>query len=303
MTQIEWPRIDAVSLARLRRPRRALALSLLMFNCGSYLGLTWLALYMKALWVIIVIAPIQALILCGIFGVVHDCVHGAFFKSRRANEILGRIAAAVVVTNFSFYKSFHIKHHACATLPEDPEGVISLTSLKDYARFLLAPIFFLNMWIEVLKIASGAQSKVIHQKKFHSAVVWDAVGFACWLIVVCTLTLAVPSAVGFGYLLPLVIFFPLMNLTSLPEHFATVPGRSVIGNTRSTDSNLLFTLLFWFNNLHAEHHAYPSVPSYNLPRLRTVIGHRFRFRERSYIRFHARLMVRLSRLGARQGGR
>ena len=41
--------------------------------------------------------------------------------------------------------------------------------------------------------------------------------------------------------------------------------------TRSVRFNPIFSFLYWHMKYHVEHHMFPSVPSYNLPKLSNLI--------------------------------
>lgn len=48
-----------------------------------------------------------------LFIIQHDCGHGSFFRSRRANDLLGRFCSVVTVTPYAFWRRQHANHHAC----------------------------------------------------------------------------------------------------------------------------------------------------------------------------------------------
>ena len=49
-----------------------------------------------------------------IFIFFHDCCHGSFFRSRRANRIVGYVTGILTFTPFDAWKRSHIIHHASA---------------------------------------------------------------------------------------------------------------------------------------------------------------------------------------------
>lgn len=46
------------------------------------------------------------------FILFHDCCHGSFFRSRRANRIVGYLAGALTFTPFEAWRWSHLRHHA-----------------------------------------------------------------------------------------------------------------------------------------------------------------------------------------------
>jgi omega-6 fatty acid desaturase (delta-12 desaturase) len=58
------------------------------------------------------LAPLAAGFNLRIFIIFHDCTHGSFFKSARANAILGSICGYLVFTPFQQWRHSHLQHHA-----------------------------------------------------------------------------------------------------------------------------------------------------------------------------------------------
>src|ERR1051326_5050650 len=54
---------------------------------------------------------IAAGFLVRIFIIQHDCGHGSFLRSRRANNILGSICSLVTLTPYTFWRRQHARHH------------------------------------------------------------------------------------------------------------------------------------------------------------------------------------------------
>ena len=49
-----------------------------------------------------------------IFILFHDCCHGSFFASRRANTVLGYVTGILTFTPFEDWRHAHNRHHATA---------------------------------------------------------------------------------------------------------------------------------------------------------------------------------------------
>ena len=76
-------------------------------------------------------------------------------------------------------------------------------------------------------------------------------------------------SVVFYWLLPTVIGFIPINYVRNAEHGACEVSieMNCLRNTRSVKSNFIIRHLMWNMNLHAEHHLYPMIPFFNLPKL------------------------------------
>ena len=55
-----------------------------------------------------------AAFLVRVFIIFHDCCHGSFFRSRRANRITGYVAGMLTLTPYDKWQREHAQHHATA---------------------------------------------------------------------------------------------------------------------------------------------------------------------------------------------
>lgn len=63
------------------------------------------------LWVLLVAFPVSGFYL-RLFLIQHDCGHGSFFTSRRANHVLGHALSLLSLTPFHYWRRTHGYHHA-----------------------------------------------------------------------------------------------------------------------------------------------------------------------------------------------
>ncbi len=102
-----------------------------------YLGLWGLmiftVLYDLPTWTTLLLAVPASGFLVRIFILFHDCTHGAFFPSRRANRILGYIAGILTFTPFEDWQRTHIIHHAASgNLDRRGTGDIWTMTVNEY---------------------------------------------------------------------------------------------------------------------------------------------------------------------------
>ena len=70
---------------------------------------------------------IRAFIIC------HDCTHGSFFKSKRANAIVGNITGVITLVPFQQWKRSHAIHHATSSnLDKRGVGDIWIMTVDEY---------------------------------------------------------------------------------------------------------------------------------------------------------------------------
>ncbi|MGD2155371.1 MAG: fatty acid desaturase [Anaerolineales bacterium] len=63
-------------------------------------------------WITLALSVVAAALLVRIFILFHDCCHGSFFASRKANRILGYVSGILTFTPFEQWRHSHAVHHA-----------------------------------------------------------------------------------------------------------------------------------------------------------------------------------------------
>jgi omega-6 fatty acid desaturase (delta-12 desaturase) len=87
-------------------------------------SLTWLS--------VLLIIPAAGL-LVRLFIIQHDCGHGSFFKSRTANDMLGRAIGVLTLTPYSYWKQGHAIHHASTgNLERRGRGDVDTLTVSEY---------------------------------------------------------------------------------------------------------------------------------------------------------------------------
>ena len=77
------------------------------------------------------------LVQVALFAPAHEATHQTAFASRRANLIVGWLAACPSLLNLHFYTAFHFAHHRHTQIPgQDPE--LDMESPNDSGRLCAA---------------------------------------------------------------------------------------------------------------------------------------------------------------------
>ncbi len=94
----------------------------LMYGCLHY-----------SYWLTLALSVPAAGFLVRLFIISHDCGHGAFFKSPRANNVVGSILGVLCCTPFYYWKHEHALHHASmGNLDRRGHGDIWTMTVKEY---------------------------------------------------------------------------------------------------------------------------------------------------------------------------
>jgi omega-6 fatty acid desaturase (delta-12 desaturase) len=109
------------------------------FQLGStllLLAITW-GLMLAALevgwWLSLLGAPLAALLLVRLFIFQHDCGHGSFLSSRKANDAVGQVLGVLTLTPYHYWKRTHAIHHASSgNLDRRSVGDITTLTVNEY---------------------------------------------------------------------------------------------------------------------------------------------------------------------------
>jgi acyl-lipid omega-6 desaturase (Delta-12 desaturase) len=134
------------------------------------------------------------------FIIMHDCGHGSFFKSRRANEIVGWITGVMTLTPFAQWRKDHALHHASSgDLDRRGHGDIDTITVKEYMarsakerrkyRFTRHPAVMLGLGPLYLMVSQRRLMKNAHLNDLQSFSVYSTnaaiaaiiVGFSLWI--------------------------------------------------------------------------------------------------------------------------
>jgi acyl-lipid omega-6 desaturase (Delta-12 desaturase) len=120
-------------------PRRAIAQ---LLNTGLPFLLLMAALIYGVRsypWLTLPLALPAIFLLVRLFAIQHDCGHGSFFASRRANDFLGRAIGLVTLTPYAFWRNAHAIHHATSgNLDRRGTGDITMLTVREYLALSLS---------------------------------------------------------------------------------------------------------------------------------------------------------------------
>jgi len=86
-------------------------------------------------WLTLALVLPAAGLLVRIFIIQHDCGHGSFFKSRKANDYLGSVCGILTLTPYYYWRKSHAIHHASAgNLAQRGVGDIYTMTVSEYLQ-------------------------------------------------------------------------------------------------------------------------------------------------------------------------
>lgn len=229
------------------------------------------------LWKFILSAPLfllsgQAYHLMGWLG--HDGFHFALHRNRMVSAIIGMVTSSMTLAFLQVGMAMdHWSHHRFANTEKDPD----LTLLNTYKNFWSRMLFQRaranrHYFMRTINYALNRPLPVelthvrlpFSKQVFRWLAVLNLTLVAFWLSVYVYINSLFPGMFWIMVVVPMIVGAWLSGLRSFTEHSETTIGE--FQDTRSR-THLLLTLLEAGGNYHLEHHLYPTVPQWRLPRL------------------------------------
>ena len=209
----------------------------------------------------------------GIF--MHEAVHGNLFRKRVYDRWAGFLLGAPVLVSATAYRINHLLHHRHTRGPRDPDEFSNhIRNRKCLAAFFYLwsifgmPIFLVRLPFAACRRASVSDRRVVLMEYGLLIALYAGVAFLGFRI-------DGGQALVHGWVLPMSVAWLIVNIRGWSEHLLTRPGDSLT-ETRTITSNVLVSLCLCNLNYHLEHHLFPGVPWYNLPRVHSLLREEYR---------------------------
>jgi fatty acid desaturase len=217
----------------------------------------------------------------GISLFAHEAVHQTLARNGRWNALLGAACAIPVLQNCSAYTVLHLRHHQHLGEDGDPDHYAAYTRwtwlifTMNWFRLLIGyPIYIVA--IPILGWRHGtARQRVGIALEFAAAV----------LLVTAALLAPLPAGLLLhGWLIPMLLINFMVNIRGMSQHTLLGESTDEVRGTRSILTSRLIAFFMCNENYHLEHHLYPGVPWYHLPRVHAALRGELIARGAPYIR-------------------
>jgi fatty acid desaturase len=232
----------------------------------------------------------------GMANFMHEGIHNTLFRDRRRNRWFGFAMGAPALFSVTTYGVNHLLHHRYTRTERDPDEFTNVTknpkllSIVYYAWIVLGMVIYaLRLPYSAIVHGSPRQRTQIAVENVLLLLVLGSVLYSSWR------GGWLPALVHL-WLLPLVVAALLSNVRGWAEHTLTVPGHPLT-ETRTVTSSRLFSFLNINLNYHLEHHLFPGVPWYNLPKVHRILLDDYRAAGASIYRSYSRFLFDAFRQG------
>ena len=210
----------------------------------------------------------------------HEAGHRTAFKTQWMNNFVYQIACFMLFRNPILWRWSHSRHHTDTIIVGRDAEIVTM---RPPDLFKVALLFFGMHTFEGLKATFRHAVKGLNkeEREFTPPQYADAAQTIArvWILIVTfvvflafiTKSILPLMLVGFG---PAILGSWHLIMTGLLQH--TGLADNVLDhrlNTRTVYMNPFSRFIYWNMNYHVEHHMFPMVPYYNLPRLHQLIKH------------------------------
>ena len=231
------------------------------------------------------------------FILAHEAAHYRLFRNRALNDAVGRAIGMASGISMCTYRVIHRLHHNNLYTDDDPDTAIHGGYPRGVAylwKKLARDLAGLNAW-KTFAYFFGAPSinadtqRISRPLDDTSPALRASARADRWGVLACQsaaplVALAIGGTQGLLqyavlWLLPmLTVLQPILRLRAIAEHGGVVDLSSPLTAARSNRTtgslgNVLARMLLFPHhvNYHLEHHLYPAVPHYHLPRLHRLL--------------------------------
>ena len=219
---------------------------------------------------------------------IHELQHGTVFKTRWLNVLFEQVYAFISWSDNIWYRESHAIHHR-ATCHREFDGEVVLPirfSLRRWRVWLgllgRNPQATWHRLKVVWRHANGRVSGAWYEHVLPESNLKLRTRHRNWVRILLGghgLMACLFLATGHWFLVVVFTFGTfycgwLGFLCGLPQHYglnSDIPDFRV--NTRTFTCSWLPAFYYWNMQYHLEHHRYPAVPFFNLPKLRKAIEH------------------------------
>ena len=219
---------------------------------------------------------------------IHELAHKTPFRSMAVNDFFLKLYSFISLSDPIWFRASHVKHHQY-TVHQDLDGEVVLPQKLDWAcvKFFLDRIFFdpvgiynrMRDWVRFSrgdirdpwtnKVLGEPNSKLRQEhRRWARIVVYGHLALAILFV-----------ATGNWILIPIFTFGCyysswMATLCGTPQHIGMTPDVPDFRlSCRTYTCGWFPAFLYWNMQYHVEHHMFPAVPFYNLPKLRQAIEH------------------------------
>jgi fatty acid desaturase len=256
--------------------------------------LHWLAM---GSWLVVLTGFVLGVLLNFLYAAQHELSHSTVFKTRKLNEVFGRIIGFVEFYPRDFDQVMHFAHHShTGNWERDGELVREPYTLGMYLLWLSGITYWRNRIFGIVRRARGVIVEPFIRKQEEAMIIRESrIHLVLYVAIFVVSVVTASWAALMFWMLPLLLTKPVHQLQNTIEHLGLSHEDDILENTRSTRTNALMRWLCWQMPYHTAHHIFPSVPFWKLRELNAKIeGNAGQVHRMGWIEFQVEVIKKLS---------
>lgn len=266
------------------------ALLAIGFDWGVIAASIAVSEYVGGFWIYLLAILLIAGRMHGLGVMMHDGAHFRIFKNKRLNDwVTDLLVAWPVLSTAQSYRNNHLTHHQHLNTERDPDWI---TKISDEAfqfpqTVLRLTVRFLGYLVAVNTFRDLKQAFPRLNRNDQSTRTYKALrlGFYVLVIAACTWFGVLWQFFIYWVVPYFTVLFFMFYVRNISEHFGGMNYEEELGSTRTVLPYWWERLFFAPHNVnyHIEHHLYPGVPFYNLPRLHAALMRDETYRSQAHL--------------------
>lgn len=206
----------------------------------------------------------------------HDATHHRAYVSKRFTNMAGEFLGWSIFTTLEGYRNNHLTHHRHLNTEQDPDWVGRFASRNynfpmtkgQFALELLRQCSGIGFCEQLYKASTAKEFNDISKQTKRRRVIFYLVVLAGGAY------LGILDKLALYWVVPMMTFVPpLFYIRSVAGHHGNLEYDHTYTNARTTISSGIERFFFLPHGVgyHLDHHLYPHIPFYNIPRLHEAL--------------------------------
>jgi fatty acid desaturase len=238
----------------------------ILLHFAIWLAAAWLSIASDSVIISIVGYLIGGLSLSTLSVLAHEASHNLFTRNPKIDRWIEVLVSLPVLFSPTGYRIMHPLHHKYTREEGDPDNLENITKSPALLRPLYVFVFFFAVYLYLIMVPVNAIRRGNAEEKV--TVIVEFLGMAA--IVVMGWMFLPAKYMLEGWLFPLMVAGQIANVRGIAEHGMTTRGNELT-DTRTVATNPFLSFMICNINYHIEHHLYPGMPWYNLPKLHAML--------------------------------
>ncbi|MCF6320996.1 MAG: fatty acid desaturase family protein [Rhizobiaceae bacterium] len=212
-------------------------------------------------------------------GLIHDFAHYRFINNKAASDWVGDLFLAwPILATIDGYRRNHLPHHRYLNTDKDPDWSIKLGSREftfpQEMRFSILNLLGYFVALSSLRDMKSMLTRIKSDDLFDRRYKLLRVLYFVIIATAFTITGTWKQYFLYWFIPSFTLFFLFLYIRSVADHFGPTMDHSKLLKSSRTLLPYWWERIFFCPhhlNFHLDHHLYPSVPFFNLPKLNKIL--------------------------------